>query len=102
MRVLVEETKLVGVTILDRSSLRVPPLATRPPVNVLAVALFKTSVPAPALVMLYALAGPIAPPTVRVPAFTVTVLFAPIVTAPAPRLRSFEPKKVKSLDQIWA
>ena len=60
----------------------------------LALAPLRISVPAPALVRPNVL-PPIAPPTVRLPPFTVTVRLALIVTAPVPRFRSLVPVKVK-------
>src|SRR5437764_1311752 len=57
-------------------------------------------VPLPDLVM-PKLAPEMAPATVNVLAFTVTVRVAPSVTAPLPRFRSFVPTNVKSLFQDW-
>src|SRR4051794_29128349 len=44
---------------------------------------------------------PIAPPTVRVLALTVTVGLAPRVTGPVPRFRLLDPVKVKLPFQVW-
>ena len=48
------------------------------------------------------LAPDIAPPTVRLPAETVMVREAFMVTLPVPRFRSFVPTKVKLPFQFWA
>src|SRR5271170_2111314 len=62
---------------------------------------FKIKVPAPALVRLNVDApSVIVPPTVRLPALTVTIRLAPRVTAPVPKLRSLVPTNVKSPFQL--
>lgn len=87
VRVLVEGSILVGVDIFDIFSVSVPPLTTRPPVKVLAVALFKVSAPGPYLVRLYPVPE-IAPPTVSVFApITVTMRLALMLTRPLPKVR---------------
>ena len=75
-----------------------PALSVVPPLWLLAPE--SVSVPLPALVR--PKAPETVPPTVRLPASTVTCVPAPSATAPVPRFRSFVPAKVKSPFQFCA
>src|SRR4051812_1362873 len=71
------------------------PLVTASPPVVVPITPLRVRVPAPALVIPN-VAPEIAPPAVRVLAFTVTVRGAVRVTAPVPRLSDWVPVNVKS------
>ncbi len=62
----------------------------------------RTSLPAPALIKVAVdVLARMSPPTVRVPAATVTVAVVLRLTSPVPRSRSLVPRKVKFPFQFW-